>query len=92
MYSDKAPEVDLFMALSFLFGDLRCGDTLIPTWKYECCKHCAAVGRLLGSQLTSDVIRSMASGDAFETIFDRDVGAKCGNRKFMAWDNFSPSG
>lgn len=37
-------------------------------------------------------MRSMASGDALDIIFDRDVGANCGNLNFIALESLRPSG
>lgn len=61
------------------------------TWKYGICRHCTAVGRLLGSQAMSALIMSTASGLACGMSEEMDVGANCGKRKFMLAASLSPS-
>ena len=47
---------------------------------------------MLGSQLQSAVMRSMASGEAFVMILLRGVGENWGKRKLIADASFTPSG
>ena len=55
------------------------------------CRHCTAVGLLLGSQAHMAVIRSIASGQAWGMILLSAVGANCqggvggGSRHHCSW-------